>query len=93
MGTIKIERVYGRHRQGTQQYKVILTRGTEEELISKLNGDLNNLIKLCDNGGNFEDTVDRTYGGYVTKGYVNPKVESDGKISYKTFIQTNSPDP
>lgn len=77
-GTVKVKVLPTRSRS-SKEYLVIVNRGSEEKLLEKLGGDITNLVTFCDNKYNFEDRVERHYGGSVTKGVVH-FVELFGKV-------------
>lgn len=52
---------------GTKEYVVVLQRGTEEDLIAKLDGSIANLVTFCDNNFNFNNKIERHFGGKVQK--------------------------
>ena len=68
MGTVKAKCI--KRTTGTITYQVTLVKGTLEDLKAKLGGDITNLVIFCDNGFNFDDKVDRSYGGNVRQGWI-----------------------
>ena len=71
-GSLKVKRISSRCNT-MKEYRVTLFRGTEEGLLEKLNGNLNNLLSFCDNGFKFDDLVARHFGGTVRIGWLEEK--------------------
>ena len=89
-GSVKVRRIPNRYNT-IKEYQVTLYRGTEEKLIEKLGGDLNNLLAFCDNGFKFDDLTARHYGGSVKIGWVKEK-DVFGKV-YTSFYTGNQENP
>lgn len=90
-GSVKARKI--KQSCGTVEYEVILFRGEEEDLITKLDGDLKNLISFCDNGFKFNDLTARHYGGNITKGYVyDKKIFNTTYTSFVSCKEKPAPD-
>lgn len=70
---------------GTKEYVVILQRGSEEDLIDKLDGNLANLVTFCDNNFNFNDKIERHYGGRVQKTWLLEQKDTVMNYTRRSF--------
>lgn len=85
-GTVRI--YLGKQTCGTKEYVVILHRGNEEDLIAKLDGNLANLVTFCDNNFNFNDKIERHYGGSIRKVWVKEEIDSYMNYTKRSFCHS-----